>query len=282
MAPIPLAAKRVLVFGLLAAMLVFQGIRYGKWALQPQFQFKQISQDLGKALPEATIAGLWAPIISLENKHRAHEYFPGSINDYPDFFQKFGITHVFTTTHAGEEIKFAQNFPEVMAGAKLLARYHIWAVEALLYDIHPTPEQADPDTYEAELFTQKGSTPRFDPSASGAFAVRCARKKPGFAVSIPGGQPLPKGTYIISFRMKKKGTARENTQRIARIDAVAEQRKKALAYTDVFPSDLSPTAYRTVKMELKLRASEDITFRVFTQGKGEIWVDRIDVQRTGG
>jgi hypothetical protein len=233
------------------------------------------------ALPEATIAGLWAPIISLENEHRAHEYFPGAINDYPDFFQKYGITHVFTTTHAGEDIKFRQNFPKIMEKAKLLARYHIWTVQALLYDIHPKPTQTDLENYEAECYTQKGSTPRFDPAASGTFAVRTHGKKPRFAVSIPRSHPLPEGTYTLSFRMKKGGGSRDSGQRIARVDAVSEKRKKALGYADVFPDDLSDSVYRTVKIELKLRAIEDITFRVFAQGKGEIWVDRIDVCKTG-
>ena len=271
--------KRIMVFILLAAVLVLQGSQYLQWALHPQFQFKQTSQDLGKALPKATIAGLWAPIISLENKHRAHEYFPGAINDYPDFFQRFGITHVFTTTHAGEDKKFQQNFPGVMARAKLLARYHIWTVEGLLYDIHPISTQIDVGSYEAELFTQKGSTPRFDPEASGTFAVLSRDDQQRFVVSIPSTHQLMEGTYIISFRMKMQGTFRKAKQRIARIDAVSEKRKKALVYMDVYYEDLSDTVYRSVRMTLKIKSAEDITFRVFSQGNGDLWVDRIGIQK---
>ncbi len=273
------STKRAFLFVLLAAVLAIQGYQYGRWALHPQFQFKHISQDLGKALPEATIAGLWAPIISLENKHRAHEYFPGAINDYPDFFQRFGITHVFTTTHAGEDKKFEANFPEVMGQAKLLARYHIWRVEALLYDIHPTPTQTGQEAYEAELYTQKGCIPRFDPSASGAFAVLCSGKKPRFAVSIPRKNPLSKGTYTLSFRMKKLGRVAKAGERLARIDAVSEKRKKALSYKDIFPFDLDDAEYRLVKLTLRLDRNELITFRIFSQGNGSLWVDRVDVQK---
>jgi hypothetical protein len=275
----PFSFKRILVFITLAAILIFDGYMYLRWAAHPQFQFKQISQDLGKALPEATIAGLWAPVISLENRHRAHEYFPGAINDYPDFFDRFGITHIFTTTHAGEDKKFEQNFPDIMSEARLLARYHIWTVEALLYDIHPGPSLIDQTGYEAELFTQMGSTPRFDSDASGAFAVLSRGKRPGFVVSIPHPNPMQEGTYSISFRMKKKERSRNEEQRMARIDAVSEKRKKALAYKDVYPVDLSDSVYQNIRMTLKVRSPEDITFRVFTQGNGDIWVDRMDIQK---
>jgi 4-amino-4-deoxy-L-arabinose transferase-like glycosyltransferase len=271
--------KRILVFTLLSAILILQGHRYIQWAIHPQFQFKQVSQDLGKAFPRATIAGLWAPVISLENKHRAHEYFPGAINDYPNFFERFGITHVFTTRHAGEDKKFEQNFPDVMAGAKLLARYHMWTVEALLYDIHPESIQADLEGYEAELFTQKGNTPRFDPEASGSFAVFSRGKQQRFVVSIPDSHRLSEGTYDIAFRMKKQGSSRKADQRMARVDAVYEKRKKAIAYKDVYSKDLSDTVYQNIRMTMIIKSAEDITFRVFTQGNGDIWVDRIDIQK---
>jgi hypothetical protein len=279
MSAVPFSSKRILVFVTLAAILIFHGHRYLRWAAHPQFQFKQISQDLGKALPETTIAGLWAPVISLENRHRAHEYFPGAINDYPDFFDRFGITHVFTTTHAGEDKKFEQNFPDVMSEARLLARYHIWTVEALLYDIHPEAPLTGQKDYEAELFTQKGSTPRFDADASGTFAVLSQGKRQRFAVSIPHSNPMQEGTYSISFRMKKTGRSRNEEQRMARIDAVSEKRKKALAYKDVYPADLSDSDYQNIRMTLKVRSPEDVTFRVFTQGNGDIWVDRMNIQK---
>jgi hypothetical protein len=270
--------KQGLVFFLLAAVLALQGVHYLRWALHPRFQFRDVSRDLGKALPKATIAGLWAPVISLENEHRAHEYFPGAINDTPDFFQKYGITHVFTTTHAGEDKKFVMNFPDVMARAKLLARYHIWNVEVLLYDIQPASAPSDQKAYEAELFTQKGSTPRFDPQASGTFSILSRGKQKRFVVSIPTKRLLQEGTYTISFRMKRQEHLREDAQRIARIDAVSENRKKALAYKDILPEDLSPSEYRSIRMTLKIKFSEDITFRVFSHGKGDFWVDRVDIQ----
>lgn len=276
---LPFSMKRGLVFILLAVILVSHGARYLQWAFHPRFQFKQASRDLGMAFSTATIAGLWAPIICLENRHRAHEYFPGAINDYPDFIQKFGITHVFTTTHAGEDKKFEQNFPEVMAGARLLARYHIWKVEALLYDIHPKQIQEDDGRYEAELFTQRGSMPRYDPEASGAFAVLSQGRQSRFVVSIPSASRMPTGTYNITIRMKKQGSPTKSKQRVARIDAVSKRRKKALAYKNIYPGDLSATAYQNVEMTFRVISSEDVTFRVFSQGNGDFWVDRIDIRK---
>jgi 4-amino-4-deoxy-L-arabinose transferase-like glycosyltransferase len=272
-------AKRAIVFVLMAAVVFFHGSRYLRWASRPQFQFKEASQDLGKAFAEATIAGLWAPVICLENKHRAHEYFPGAINDYKDFLPRFGITHIFTTTHAGEDKKFEQNFPEAMAQARLLARYHIWTVEALLYDIKPTQFRRETGIYEAELYTQKGNTPRFDSEASGNFAVLSRGKKSRFVLSVPSRKRMLPGTYRVTFQMKKHGSALESRQRLARIDAVVENRKKAIALKDIYPRDLDTSVYRRISMIFRIKSAEDITFRVFSQGKGDFWVDRIDVQK---
>lgn len=273
------SSKRALVFTLMAVVLIFHGFRYLGWALHPQFQFKEASRDFGKAFPEAAIAGLWAPVICLENKHRAHEYFPGAINDYEDFFQRFKITHVFTTTHAGEDKKFEQNFPEVMAQARLLARYHIWKVEALLYDLDPQPAQKDIGGFEAELFPQRGNMPRYDPEASGTFAVLSRGKKSRFVLTIPSKGRMPEGTYSVTFRMKGHKASRNTRQRIARIDAVSEKRKKALVYKDIYPDDLSASTYQNVGMTFRIIFPEDVTFRVFTQGNGDFWVDRIDIRK---
>lgn len=276
---VPFYGKKVFVFLLLAAFLIFHGTRYLQWALHPRFQFRDISRDLEKAIPEATIAGLWAPVICLENEHRAHEYFPGAINDYPDFFRRFGITHVFTTTHAGEDLKFEKNFPHVMDRARLLSRYHIWRVEALLYEIgrEPTPENRT--SYEAELYTQEGSMPRFDPEASETFAVLNLGIRSQFVVSFHSRGPLEEGTYNVAFRMKKQNESPNREERIARIDAVSEKRKKALVYRDIGPDDLDPAAYSSVGMTFRILSPEIVTIRVFAQGNGGFWVDRIDIHK---
>jgi 4-amino-4-deoxy-L-arabinose transferase-like glycosyltransferase len=271
--------KKALVFILTAGILIFHGTHYLQWAFHPSFQFREISRDLGRAFPEATIAGLWAPVISLENKHRAHEYFPGAINDYPDFFQRFGITHVFTTTHAGENQKFEINFPSIMVRAKLLARYHIWRVEALLYEMDGKPTPEGRRCYEAELFSQRGNMPRFDPDASETFAVQNLGKRSQFVVSIPGRNPLTQGSYSITFRMKKNKTSPNQKQRMARIDAVLETKKKVLAYKDIYPDDLFSTSYRNVGLTFRLTSLENVTFRVFAQGNGGFWLDRIDIHK---
>lgn len=275
----PPALKKSLVILLFSAVFIFQGTKYLEWTLHPRFQFKEISQDLGKAFSNAVIAGLWAPAVCLENKHRAHEYFPGYINDYKDFFQRFGITHVFTTTAFGEHEKFERNFPEVMRRAFLLARYHIWTVEALLYDVRPPFRSRPWGLFEAELYTEKGSTPRFDPEASGRFAVLCRSKQPGYAVIVPVRTPLEKGTYKISFRLKKPDFWRGDEKKMARIDAVSEKRRNPLGSEDIFFDQFSSPTYQDHEMTIRLSFSQMVKFRVYSQGNGSFWVDRIELRK---
>jgi hypothetical protein len=66
---------------------------------------------------------------------------------------------------------------------------------------------------------------------------------------------------------------------MARIDAVSEKRKKVLAYKDVYPENLSDSEYQSVRLIIKVKTPEDITFRVFTQGNGDFRVDRVDIQQ---
>jgi hypothetical protein len=273
------ALKKSLVIMLFSVVILFQGSKYLRWALHPQFQFKEISQDLGRAFSSATIAGLWAPGICLENRHRAHEYYPGFINDYKDFFARFGITHVFTTTAFGEDEKFERNFPEVMRQAKLLARYHIWTVEALLYDVHPSLEAQPSGLFEAELFTEEGNTPRFDPEASGRFAILCRSKRPGYVVMIPTGTSLEKGTYKIDFRLKKQGISSGCKKRIARIETVSERKRNPLGSKDISAEEFVSSAYQDYGMTIRLSFPQAVQFRVYSQGNGFFWVDRIGLQK---
>ncbi|MCJ7679593.1 MAG: glycosyltransferase family 39 protein, partial [Candidatus Aminicenantes bacterium] len=99
--PVRMGSALVLILFLLYG--TGHGRLYLDWALNPPTQFRNISQDYGKAFTDAVFAGLWAPSICTENTHRAHEYFRGAINSRKDFFSHFGVTHVFTTTHYGED-----------------------------------------------------------------------------------------------------------------------------------------------------------------------------------
>jgi len=273
------AQKKVLIFIFILAIFIFQGTKYLTWATHPQFQLKEASQDFGKAFKNAAFAGLWAPAVCLENKHRAYEYFPGYINDCKNFFEKFGITHVFTTTAFNEKRNFEKNFPDVMERAKLMARYHIWTTNVLLYDVNPTENTGEEGLFEAEIFTQKGSTPRFNCEASQNFAVLSRSRKENFVVLITGEKVYDKGKHEITFSIKREGKYKNTSDRIARLDVTSPEIKRVLAYKDIFPEDLSKNGYKDFILNIKLRKPLRINFRVFSTGKGSFWIDLVKIKK---
>jgi len=276
---LPSKLKVTLLVFILGGIIFLQGIQYTSWALSPRFQFSEISQDYALAFKNAAFAGLWAPIISLENKHRAHEYFPGLINDDKNFFDKFGITHVFTTTSHGEDKTFQRQFPKVMAQAKLLARYHIWTTEVLLYDIHAGKEDSTEGRLEAEVYTRPGSTPRFDAEASQNFAVLHKTKKPDFSVVVPLKKLLPEGRYEVLFRLKREGQKTLSNERIVRLDAVSENIRRVYSREDIMSENFPEGKYEIFRLVFHLSRPRKIDLRVFTEGHDNIWADWIKVQR---
>ena len=276
---IPSKLKTALFVFVLGGVLLIQGTPYLSWAASPHFQFSEISQDYAFAFQDAAFAGLWAPIISLENKHRAHEYFPGLINDDKNFFDKFGITHVFTTISHGEDKTFQRQFPKVMAQSKLMARYHIWTTEVLLYDILPNEESSGDGLIEAEVYTQPGSTPRFDAEASQNFAVLHKTRKPGFSVVVPLKELLPEGKYEVLFRLKREGQKGRSTERIVRLDAVSENLRRVYSREDVMSENFPEGEYENFRLVFYLSRPRKIDLRVYTEGRDRIWADWIKIQR---
>lgn len=270
--------KKGFSFSLVIGILAFQVPQYLDWAISPRYQFKHISQDLGKALEKATLAGLWAPVICLENKHRAHEYYPGVINDSPDFFHKYGITHVFTTTAYGENKNFERNFPQIMNKAQLLARYHIWKNQVLLYQVPPLCSEKEEGIFEAELFTQKGNTPRYDKEASSKFAVLSSVKKPHFVIQVPPEKSFLPGKYLVTFRVKVKEIYKKE-KRLARFDVISAERRKLFVYKDIYSQDLSQGAYEDFQLKFSLPWAQKLKIRVYSPGSGSFWIDWVKIEK---
>lgn len=261
-----------------ALFMASHGSRYLRWAFNPPHQIRDISRDYGRAFQKAVFAGLWAPAISIENTHRAYEYFRGIINDDKNFFKKFSITHIFTTTAFGEDQIFRQDFPHVMEHARLIARYHIWTVQALLFDVKPVSKEVEDGFFEAELFTLRGSTPRYDDKASGKFAVFYKKKKPHNLIAIHVEKNLEKGVYKVSFRMRPGKPVAGLKTRVARLVIVSEEGKKGLGYRDIFPGDFSSTEYRTFSFPLRLREASPIEIYLHSDGISPVWLDWIRLE----
>ncbi len=281
----PLAKKIILVLVFLG-VIFFNGKPYLAWALHPKFKLRNISFDLGEAFDHAVISGLWAPVISLENKHRAHESFPGFVNDEKDFLEKFQVTHVFASTaFNNQEIDYyRRNFPEAMGKARLLAKYPVWRTEMLLYDLKPPEGPAGQEHhYEAEIHTRRRGLPRFDPDASGRFSVLSEKGNPGFVAVVPLPEKIPGGRYTVTFRMKRSTGSSISTARIARIDAVSPDTRRLLKAKNLSREDFPDTdAYREFALPIDLKRPDKLSFRVYADGTGTFWVDWIKIEKISG
>ncbi|UCE43027.1 MAG: glycosyltransferase family 39 protein [Candidatus Aminicenantes bacterium] len=277
--------KKATVVVILLGVLFFNGRQYLSWALQPEYKLQHISFDLGEAFDHAAISGLWAPVICLENKHRAHESFPGFVNDEKDFLEKFQITHVFASTaFNGQEIKYyRQNFPSAMRKAQLLAKYNIWRAEMLLYDLKPSTSLiSQKDEFEAEIFTQRQGMPRYDPESSGKFAVLSDKWEPGFVTIVSIQEKIPEGRYKVIFEMKLEANLSKAhpLSRIARIDIVAPETKRLLEAKDLTEDDFPDSGgYHEFPLTLDIIRPLKLNFRVYSDGLSPFWVDRIRIEK---
>jgi 4-amino-4-deoxy-L-arabinose transferase-like glycosyltransferase len=278
----PLIRKSAVAL-ILLGVIFFNGRPYLAWALHPQFKLQNVSRDLGKAFDHAAISGLWAPVICLENRHRAHESYPGLVNDQKDFFEKFEITHVFASTaFNNQEINYyRRNFPEAMQRARLLAKYHIWRASQLLYELHPSPEAAmEEGLYEAETFTESQGMPRYDPQSSGKFSVRAEKRKSGFVSIISPGREIFRGRYRVTFRMKLEENPLKNVSRIARLDVVSPDTRRLLMAKDLFADDfLADNTYQEFSLSVDLNRPLNLRFRVYSDGTVSFWIDCIRIER---
>lgn len=280
--PLPHGLRTSVVCILVLISLFVNGKAYLKWALSPRYDVRTISRDFGQAFGHMSLAGLLAPVISLENRHEAHPYYSGYINKGKDFIDKYQITHIFTTTYAEEKKHYEKDFPEVMAKARLLARYPLWMTFVELFEVNPPfREYADAgDVYEGETFFGVKSIPRYDPDASCRFAYLAEQSKKGFFIELADLE-YSLGYYKVLFRLKIEGTEKElGEQRLVRLDVVEKRRKDVFSYKDVLSRDVEPFGtYKDIALEFQLRRDSRVSLRVYSTGLQRVWIDKASVQR---
>ena len=86
---------------------------------------------------QAYIAGLWSPLATIENRHKAL-YVGNNWFNYRDTFTKYPVTHLFLWDgNHKEELRFLKRaYPEVMRRARLLKMYKIKGLPVRLYEIN--------------------------------------------------------------------------------------------------------------------------------------------------
>lgn len=119
---------------LIAGMLFSDGRNYLQWMIIPDHSASEISHDLQNRIPNAVLAGQWAPELVLENRLRAVPVWKDFVNsDHP--FQRFGITHLLLWRYPlGDEfLKFSEWYPDDMKKFVPVKEYRIKNSELILY-----------------------------------------------------------------------------------------------------------------------------------------------------
>lgn len=128
---------RSTVISIIALTLYINGSYYLRWLDNAKYTVMDVSKELGRMLDQAYIAGLWSPLATIENKHRALYVGNGWFN-YRDTFKKYPITHLFLWDgNNAEELRFLEKaYPKIMKRASLLKIYTIKGLPVRFFKIN--------------------------------------------------------------------------------------------------------------------------------------------------
>ena len=130
-------AMRSLFVSIITLTLYFNGSHYLRWANNAKYTVMDISRELGGMLNKAYIAGLWSPLVTIENKHRAL-FLGNNWYNYKDTFEKYPVTHLFLWDgNNAEELRFLKRaYPNTMKNARLLKVYTIKGRPVRLFELN--------------------------------------------------------------------------------------------------------------------------------------------------
>lgn len=128
---------RSVVVSIILVSIYLQAPAYLRWLTNPKYTVLTTSKELGGMLDQAYIAGLWSPLATIENRHKAL-YVGNNWFNYKDTFKKYPVTHLFLWDgNNKEELRFLlRAYPEVMKRASLLKSYKIKGLPVRLYKIN--------------------------------------------------------------------------------------------------------------------------------------------------
>jgi 4-amino-4-deoxy-L-arabinose transferase-like glycosyltransferase len=130
------ALPRTMATVLLLLFLAVNGLHAWRFFHDPQYKVRDTSRELGRILDRAMIAGLWAPLATIENGHRS--LYVGNLwFNYRKTFDRFPVTHLFLWdgNHREEERFISKAYPEVWARAILVKTYSIKDLPVRLYQL---------------------------------------------------------------------------------------------------------------------------------------------------
>ena len=115
---------------------------YMKWAANPKYTVVETSRELGKILDQAYIAGLWSPLATIENRHKAL-FLGNNWFNYRDTFKKYPVTHLFLWDgNNREELRFLRRaYSKNLQDAKLMKTYPIKGKPVRLFKLNNPKEK---------------------------------------------------------------------------------------------------------------------------------------------
>lgn len=135
--PVSTVILRSVVISIISVSIYLQVPAYLKWAKNPEYTVLTTSKELGEMLDQAYIGGLWSPLATIENRHKAllvgNQWF-----NYVDTFKRYPLTHLFLWDgNNREELRFLNRaYPEVMKNAQLMKTYHIKGKPVRLFKLN--------------------------------------------------------------------------------------------------------------------------------------------------
>ena len=128
---------RSIVISIITLTIYLNGSHYLGWANNAKYTVMNTSQELGKMLNKAYIAGLWSPLVTIENRHKAL-YLGNNWFNYKNTFEKYPVTHLFLWDgNNAEELRFLKKaYPKTMKKARLLKIYTIKGLPVRLFEIN--------------------------------------------------------------------------------------------------------------------------------------------------
>jgi hypothetical protein len=117
---------RSAVAGLIGLSLIIHGAQYFRWVRSPAYSVRNTSRELGRLSGEVLIAGLWAPLATIENRHRSL-YLGKNWFNFHKTFVRYPVTHLFLWDgNNQEELRFLiERYPTIMDRAILIKTYNI-------------------------------------------------------------------------------------------------------------------------------------------------------------
>jgi hypothetical protein len=275
---LPRLLRIAVIFILIMTSALIQIRPYLKWAVSPRFDIRTISRDLGLAFEQMNIAGLIAPVITLENQHEAHPYYTDYVNKGLDFLDKYKITHIFTSTYSVEKTNYERDFPDALKNARLLARYHLGRTYLELYELDASAPSLAPEqrVYEGEIFFGENGMPRFDPDASGRLAFRAEQSKKGSLCRLRDLE-FSAGEHEVLFMIKNQKDQADG-ETIGRIDVLDTGRRKVMATKFLRGEDFStPDDYTAFPLTFRLKRPSSLTLRFYGTGETPLLFDKVTV-----